>query len=129
MTRNHRNGEIKHGICPRCKKEKDLTTHHVRKRLIFGNNGRTLYLCRSCHDELEILVTVMENVFLREFGECYEALSSIFIYKEDVGGEDLLHIIRRGFSRIRRKRPPDLEGRISDNVTSLLERKRNNGHH
>ena len=44
--------------CPKCRKVKPLTKHHLFPRRFFGrkNNSHTFDLCRDCHDDLEELI-------------------------------------------------------------------------
>lgn len=43
--------------CPRCKREKKLTRHHIFSRRHFGHipklRKKVIKLCRECHDILE----------------------------------------------------------------------------
>lgn len=41
--------------CPKCKKEKPLTRHHVFPVRVYGrkDNEEYFYLCRECHTKLE----------------------------------------------------------------------------
>jgi len=41
------------GLCPRCGRCCWLTRHHVYPQRFFNGYGPILWLCRSCHDELE----------------------------------------------------------------------------
>lgn len=50
--------------CPKCKKPKDLTKHHVFPKRYFGNgnkNNSTIQLCRDCHNELELLIPLEQK--------------------------------------------------------------------
>lgn len=44
--------------CPKCRELRPMTLHHVMPRRWFGkkNNNLTFYLCRRCHDALELLI-------------------------------------------------------------------------
>lgn len=46
------------GLCPKCMYLRDLTKHHVYPRRFFGNppNAPILFLCRGCHDQLELII-------------------------------------------------------------------------
>ena len=49
----------KKGVCPKCNEEKILTKHHVFPKRWFGrgrHNQEYLWICRECHDELELLI-------------------------------------------------------------------------
>ena len=56
-----------YGICPKCKRPKKLTRHHVYPKRFFRKKRPTvLYLCRKCHDKLELQIPVypkQERVF------------------------------------------------------------------
>jgi len=41
------------GLCPKCFEAGHLTAHHVLPKRYFGQNKHKLYLCRSCHNEIE----------------------------------------------------------------------------
>ena len=43
------------GVCPKCKKDRHLTRHHVKPKRYFKRSG-TIKICRRCHDELESLI-------------------------------------------------------------------------
>ena len=43
-------------FCPKCKKFKVATQHHILPKRFFGPNGKTFLLCRECHDDLEKLI-------------------------------------------------------------------------
>lgn len=47
------------GECPKCHATKKLTKHHIKPRRWFGKgrrNSSVVYICRECHDELELLI-------------------------------------------------------------------------
>jgi transcription elongation factor Elf1 len=47
------------GVCPKCNEERPLTKHHVYPKRWFGRgkeNQQYLWICRECHDELELLI-------------------------------------------------------------------------
>ena len=47
------------GECPKCHCQKILTKHHIKPRRWFGRgkrNNSVIYICRECHDELELLI-------------------------------------------------------------------------
>jgi transcription elongation factor Elf1 len=45
-------------MCPKCKKDKPLTRHHIKPIRHFGkkHNNDTVLICRDCHDELEQII-------------------------------------------------------------------------
>ena len=51
-------------ICPKCGERKALTKHHVYPKRYKAFSRRKVYvwLCRDCHDELEILINGIESV-------------------------------------------------------------------
>ena len=49
------------GLCPKCFKIKYFTGHHVYPKRYFNGNKDKLYLCRDCHDDLEILIKEIER--------------------------------------------------------------------
>lgn len=86
------NGYNKYGVCSKCEKETILTEHHIWKRSVWGPNDYTVFLCRDCHDELERKVRIMENMILRLFMFCYEALYYDFMSGEEELNDD--HIMK-----------------------------------
>lgn len=44
------------GKCHKCNKHKVLTKHHVLPKRHFKHSHVILYLCRSCHSELERII-------------------------------------------------------------------------
>jgi hypothetical protein len=44
--------------CPKCRQRRRMTNHHVRPVRWFGrkNNNLTIFLCRACHDALELRI-------------------------------------------------------------------------
>ena len=92
------------GTCPRCGKENiPLTEHHIWKRSVWGPNNHTVFLCRDCHNELEVKVRIMENMILRLFMFCYKALYRDFMNKKEVSEEDIMSICLKGLSRLVKK--------------------------
>lgn len=51
----------KKGICPKCSKNKTLTKHHILPRTHFKGSSKIVYLCRTCHDELEKYIESVEG--------------------------------------------------------------------
>lgn len=46
-------------VCPKCDRLMILTRHHIKPRRWFGKgrrNNSVIYICRECHDELELLI-------------------------------------------------------------------------
>jgi len=53
------------GMCPKCHRRKDLTIHHcIPKRLKTGIE-EIVYLCRDCHDWVEVRIKEAEHSLLR----------------------------------------------------------------
>jgi len=51
-----------HGDCPKCGGHKKLTKHHVLPRCHYKQgSGKIEYVCRECHDELEIFIMAIEG--------------------------------------------------------------------
>lgn len=46
----------RYGICPKCFEKRHLTKHHILPKRFFGFNQSVLYLCQSCHSEIEIIL-------------------------------------------------------------------------
>lgn len=66
MTRRYRNGAFC-DICGEWCRPDEITSHHLKKRKVYGPNEWNLKpLCRTCHDLVEIEVTKRENTILRE---------------------------------------------------------------
>lgn len=43
-------------LCSKCLEIKPGTRHHVYPRRFFGGEGPLLWLCRKCHDALELII-------------------------------------------------------------------------
>jgi hypothetical protein len=71
------------GICPVCKKHKELTHHHIFKSCVWKDYPETqseiLLVCRTCHDAIEIEITRRENNILRRYPDLYEGVVSDYI--------------------------------------------------
>ena len=52
-----------YGMCPRCFQMKTLTRHHIYPRRFFGSksNRASIMLCRTCHNELELIIPIHEQ--------------------------------------------------------------------
>lgn len=116
--KNGANGKVfffKIGTCPICKKENvPLTEHHIFKKAVFGNNGRVVYGCRDCHDEVENFIRQMENTILRAFPSCYRRMNKIiWVDGRMPTEEEMFEIVLQGFKKINAKLVnPWLEERI-----------------
>jgi len=98
------NGYNKYGVCSKCEKETILTEHHIWKRSVWGPNDCTVFLCRDCHDELERKVRIMENMILRLFMFCYEALYYDFMNnKEELNDDHIMKICIDGLEEMIKK--------------------------
>lgn len=48
---------MRFGICPKCKEFCQLTRHHIRPKRFYGKNtDEILWICRTCHDNIELLI-------------------------------------------------------------------------
>lgn len=65
----------RHGHCPICGKYTNLTKHHVFKSCVWKNRqetqGRLFYVCRECHDAIEIEIVKRENNILQRYPKLY----------------------------------------------------------
>lgn len=53
---------MKRAECPKCKEVKPLTRHHILPRRFFKvQNAPIFYICRECHDELELMIPVQQK--------------------------------------------------------------------
>lgn len=43
-------------LCVKCLEIKSGTRHHVYPQRFFGGEGPILWLCRQCHDALEVII-------------------------------------------------------------------------
>lgn len=68
----------KFGQCPKCKELTHRTTHHILPKRFFGGRGPIEFICRSCHDNLELLIP--QNEQMPE--EFYRLIYDAFINKE-----------------------------------------------
>ena len=44
------------GICPKCRRFKRLTRHHIQPLRWFGHSDRIIRICRDCHNSIELLI-------------------------------------------------------------------------
>ncbi len=53
-----------YGLCPRCHKLRELTKHHIlpKRRFPAGRNSPLLHLCRVCHDVIDDLTFLWEEM-------------------------------------------------------------------
>ena len=67
-------------LCPKCLYLRDGTKHHVMPRRFFRTNSNSplLFLCRSCHTDLEKLIPQHDK--LRK--EDYLQIAREFLYPE-----------------------------------------------
>ncbi len=67
------------GTCPKCKKHKWLTQHHVFPLRHYPNQTRPLLqpLCRKCHDELERIIP-----FEKMTDDWYPAIVQLFLSED-----------------------------------------------
>jgi hypothetical protein len=71
------------GTCPRCKRENvPLNEHHVYKSAVFGWNedySEKSVLCLDCHNDIEFINRVWENMVLRGFAPFYRKIFNAFM--------------------------------------------------
>lgn len=48
------------GICPACHEYKKLTRHHVLRKCWFHGEGRVEWICRECHNLVELVIDAEE---------------------------------------------------------------------
>ncbi len=77
------------GYCPICKRDGlVLTKHHKWKRSVWGRdkkkNSKAIWLCRTCHDEVEQEITRKENAILKSNPNIYIGTLNEFLR----GGKD-----------------------------------------
>jgi len=53
-----------YGLCPRCTRLRELTKHHIlpKRRFPAGKNSPLLHLCRACHDVIDYLTLLWEDM-------------------------------------------------------------------
>jgi transcription elongation factor Elf1 len=59
-------------LCPFCGKMGKKSSHHILPKRNFGNVGRTVLICRACHDELENLIRKAEVLPAEKYIEIFE---------------------------------------------------------
>lgn len=47
--------------CPKCKKVKKMTSHHIFPKTHFKGKGKRGLLCRECHNDLEYEIQKQEG--------------------------------------------------------------------
>lgn len=75
------------GHCPICRQHGlVLTRHHKWRRAVWGRNkkknGKVIWLCRDCHDDVEREITRRENMLLCEHPEIYIGTLNEFLRGE-----------------------------------------------
>ena len=59
-----------------------LTRHHVFKSCVWFDKPETqtriFYVCRRCHDKIEIEITRRENIILQQYPELYTGVVEMF---------------------------------------------------
>ena len=78
------------GYCPVCKTDGlMLTKHHKWKRAVWGRNkkknGKVIWLCRDCHNEIEAEITRKENALLQNNPDIYIGTLNDFLRKGGFG--------------------------------------------
>ena len=49
------------GICPRCKRNRQMTSHHILPKVHFRETGERADLCRLCHNDFEKILEYVEG--------------------------------------------------------------------
>ena len=73
--------------CGICNQNRVMTKHHVWRRAVWGRtnkNNTIIYICRYCHEALEIKITERENEILRQHPEIYSGTLNEFISRATV---------------------------------------------
>lgn len=94
---------LKYGICPVCKREDILTTHHIKKRAVFGENEYVGIICRKCHDDIDRLVKVFENQILTRFEYCYKQIWVFYTRQGSISHRKLKALAKNQFLKINSK--------------------------
>ena len=66
-------------ICPICGKKRNLTIHHIKKWVVFKDNSKLGFPCRSCHTEIEDSVSYFETEVLKHFGASYLEIWRLYL--------------------------------------------------
>ena len=86
------------GICPKCKQLRPRTQHHIYPKRWYGRNNHIVYLCRTCHNKLELLIP-----FKKMNKHFYKKVVKDFL--AEVYDENITRVSREnckyGFSRTR----------------------------
>jgi len=48
-------------VCPKCFEVRKLTEHHILPRRFYKFNKHVIYLCRKCHDNIEVIISKLES--------------------------------------------------------------------
>lgn len=53
-----------YGLCPKCLRLRELTRHHILPKRVYplGKNSPLLYVCRDCHDVIDDLTFMWEEM-------------------------------------------------------------------
>lgn len=87
-------------MCPICKRDGVLTLHHIKKRIIFGENDEVGIVCPRCHHEIDQLVKVFENEILRTFEFCYKQIWTSYIRRGRISNWQIRSMVRNRFLKI-----------------------------
>jgi C4-type Zn-finger protein len=59
-------------LCPYCGKMGKKSNHHILPVRYFGDVGRTVLICRACHDILETMIREAEILPAERYIEIFE---------------------------------------------------------
>ena len=50
------------GICAKCSSHGDMTKHHILPKVFYLGKGGVVYLCRTCHNNIEVVYLMAESL-------------------------------------------------------------------
>lgn len=147
--KNHSNGNKKNGnrvfrigTCPISRRKNvHLNRHHVRKRIVFGENDDICEMALRSHEIIEYINGVWENMVLRAFEDCYLEIFDKFT-KGEINGlkidlrkkpkpadeeafiRALMPIVMKEFQEIQERGEPWLRHRIENKGISVKPKKK-----
>jgi hypothetical protein len=101
---------------------KPSTEHHIDKKFIFGQNDNVGYLCRDCHDDIEVAIRVFEAEVLQNFHYCYKHIWRQYVRTGSVSRNAVRKLARTQFVLVKQEIAgidPRYEKTIQDKLNIL----------
>jgi len=77
----------KYGVCTKCLRRTNLTTHHELPRRFFDGEGAIIMLCRKCHDKIETIIPNEKKLEKKDYRQITKNfLENRFIFSKKKNG-------------------------------------------